>query len=528
MSRYLAIDIDAQGLFVVAGSARGGSARVEHALSWADDTFPGLTPDTAKAVGEQLRDRLKEAGIAAAPVLAAVGRDKVILKEVRYPAVAPSEEPALVRFQAMKEMSENADDVVLDYAPILDAAGEVNAERRAMAVVVRKDVFAAVQAMCAFAGLKLAGVTPRPYALAAGLARGFAGRAVSPPDNPADPVALFTTGPQGGEFTVVRGTQVSFTRTVPAPVLANEQTLVNELRRNLTVYGGQNPTQPVRAVYVAEGENALGGWSGRLRTGLPVPVHAFDPLAGAVEAVPAQHRGRFAGAAGLLAGRAANALPINFASPRQPRAAADPKRKQLLLVAAAVGLLVLLGGGYGLLALDRADTELDRLQEKKAGLEKSLAGVDPDLERLKAVDAWGKREVVWLDELYDLADRMPPGDAIRLTGITTTPRPVDKTGKQDAQGLAELKLAAKNPDAATSLTSAFEADNRGKAKFYLNTEKKIGPVAANTAYNQTFTITTKVNHRQPEQYTRFPQFAVPYRKGSGPGAAAEDAEIGDW
>jgi len=40
LSRYLAIDIEPQGLFVVAGTARGGTVRVETALSW----VPGADP----------------------------------------------------------------------------------------------------------------------------------------------------------------------------------------------------------------------------------------------------------------------------------------------------------------------------------------------------------------------------------------------------------------------------------------------------------------------------------------------------
>ena len=147
MANFIAIDLDSQGLYAVAGSARG-TAKVTHAVAWnGDDPPPPLTPDTAKVIGEKLRDRLKAAGIAPAPVLVAVGRDRIILKELKYPPVPPADEPALVRFQAIKEMSESPDDIVLDYAPL----GETTQERRSMAVVVRKDLFSAIKAMCAAA-----------------------------------------------------------------------------------------------------------------------------------------------------------------------------------------------------------------------------------------------------------------------------------------------------------------------------------------------------------------------------------------
>ena len=518
LSRYLAIDLDSQGLFVVAGSARGGAARVEHALSWADDTSPplALSTATAKAIGEQLRERLRAAGIAPGPVLVAIGRDRVILKEVRFPAVRPSEEAGLVRFQVLKEITEAADDVVLDYAPLSNGATDPTAERRATAVVLRKDVFAAIKTMCETAGLKLVGVTPRPFAVAAGLHRAFASGAVLPPDSLADAVAVLTTGPQGGEFTAFQAGQIVFTRSVQTPVLATEQLLVNEVRRNLTIYAGQNPGQAIRAVYVAEAEGAVGGWASRLRLGLSVPVHAFDPLAGAVPEVPAQARGRYAGAAGLLAGQAAKALPINFTAPRQPRAAADPKRKQLIFAAAAAGVLLLAAGAYGLFTLDQADQHLQNLQAQKAQLEESLALMEPNVKRLEAIDQWAAREVVWSDELFDLTDRFPRDDSIRMLSFTGTAIQPDKTGKQVAQALIDLRLGAKNPDVVTALRGAIDRDNPSdKLKYYTNTEVKIGNVAPNVAHNQLFTVLTRVNHRPPEKYTRFPSFAPPFRRTTG-------------
>ena len=183
MSKFIAIDLAPDGIYVVAGSARGGHAKVEHALSWteADGAAPPqLSRETARQIGEQLRDKLKAAGIPNAPVLVSVARGRVILKELRYPAVPPTEEPAVVRFQAMKELSDSPEDVVLDYAPLSNGSPE--GERRSMAVVIRKELFSAIQQMCAAANVRLAAVTPRPYAIAAGLNRAFATGAVPRPN----------------------------------------------------------------------------------------------------------------------------------------------------------------------------------------------------------------------------------------------------------------------------------------------------------------------------------------------------------
>ena len=53
------------------------------------------------------------------------------------------------RDTAPGQQATSGHDVVLDYAPL----GEHGGERRSMAVVVRKDLFNAIQAMCLAAGM---------------------------------------------------------------------------------------------------------------------------------------------------------------------------------------------------------------------------------------------------------------------------------------------------------------------------------------------------------------------------------------
>src|SRR5437588_4027598 len=100
-------------MHVVAATIRGGAARIDKAVVWQEERVPN--PAEAEELGHLLRDRLKEAGIAPAPVLACVARDRIIVKEVRFPAVPDTEEPAIVRFQAVKELTDAAEDVVIDY-----------------------------------------------------------------------------------------------------------------------------------------------------------------------------------------------------------------------------------------------------------------------------------------------------------------------------------------------------------------------------------------------------------------------------
>src|SRR5262249_35810567 len=133
------------------------------------------------------------------------------------------------------------------------------------------------RAMCEAAGLKLAGLTPRGVASGATLNQALATGAASPPEPADGTVAVLARGERWGELIIGRGGLPLLARPLPATALNNETALVGELRRNLALFAGQNPQQPVRALYVAEADQP-GGWAGRLGA-LPVPVQRFDPLA---------------------------------------------------------------------------------------------------------------------------------------------------------------------------------------------------------------------------------------------------------
>src|SRR5262249_51240514 len=154
-----------------------------------------------EALGRSLRERLRNAHISPAPVLGCVGRAGVILRDLRHPPVPAAEEPGLIRFQVAKELTDAADDVVIDYTPL---AGGTGGDRRALAVVLRKPVLAAYQALCRGAGLRLAGLTPRPFGLAACLQRAAGATALTEAP-PADaPVAMLSLAEGWAEFCVVR------------------------------------------------------------------------------------------------------------------------------------------------------------------------------------------------------------------------------------------------------------------------------------------------------------------------------------
>ena len=255
MARHLALDWDYQQLRVVAATARGGELRIEQAAAWEEEQSPNIAE--AAALGRHLRERLKAAGIAPGPVLVCVGRDRVILREVRYPSVAAAEEPAIVRFQVLKELTDAASEVIIDYTPLGDAVpGE---ERRALVLTVRREVLATYQALCHAAGLKLLALTPRPFGTLACLRESVkksegsdAFAEVHKNGSPQAVVALLTAADNWSEFCLVRGDTLLLARSLPAG-----PTLPAEVRRNIATYTAQSPRHVVSGLYLAgNGENA--------------------------------------------------------------------------------------------------------------------------------------------------------------------------------------------------------------------------------------------------------------------------------
>ncbi len=490
MPRFLALDADAGGLFVAAGDVGRGGLVVEQTLAAADDLGP-LTSANAAARGTRLKELLAAAAVKPAPLLLLVGRDRVIFKDVSHPPAAPADEPAVVRFQAARDLTDAADDVVMDYLPLPPAA---DGQRRATAVFLRKEVLAAARQLADAAGLKLVGITPRPFTAPAALRRA----GVAPP------AVVVTSWPGGGEFTAVADGRVWFTR----PLTAADP--VGEIRRNLAVYASQHPDAPLTTVLVAD----AGNLADRLAEVLPMPVRGIDPAAGVPggDLLAPSLRGRLAGPLALLAQKAAaDALPVNFAQPRVPRAEPGKNRGRLIIAAIAAALLLGMGGLFAYLQLDTAAARVAALQKQKKELQDQLDAVQPNVNRLKAADEFDAREAVVLDELYELARRVPDVSKLTVVEFELTSKPVLPTKKLGAATPATAGKAPPVPIATLRVTfrSADDKLVRGvmdsltkDKQFYGKAALNVSPTseAGNKAVQ--LVVTADVFRRKPDQYTQ--------------------------
>jgi Tfp pilus assembly PilM family ATPase len=504
LSRFLALDWDAGHIHLLAGTVGKGGLKLESALAWPEEQLP--TVANAEAFGQRVKERLREAGIAPAPLLVAVGRDRVILKEVRYPAVPAHEEPAVVRFQAVKELTDAADDVIIDYQT--GDAPDPSGERKALAVAIRRDVVTAYKAVAKAAGVKLIGLAPRAFGILACLRR-----TANPAPEPGTAFAALAVGEKGGEFAVARGDYLAFARPLAGPALTSDAALLGEIRRNLAVYAGQAPQHPVRALYVAESAGPALGVGDRLRDTLAIPVFRFDPLGG-LTVGQGYNAGSFAGAAGLLhlqvrvrGARDAGRLPIDFIHAREPKPPADPNRRLLVMAASIVGLLVLAGGAFGYYQVSKKERELaEKIKEKNELDEMLTLKYDHDERRIAAVDQWLKSEIVWADELYDLTARFPDINKLRLTEFAAEPVPLPppQPGKtiDSSKAVAKVKLKGLSTEDDKPLSALMRELVKDASNL---APKQVSPNATGSsrrAFVQQWNTTYFLTHHQPDQYVR--------------------------
>jgi len=470
LARFLALDWDNREYHLVAANINRGKVQIQSAISWrADEPF---IPANAERFGEQLKQRLKTAGIAPAPLLVGLGRDRVVVREVRYPQVPSDVESLVVRNQIVKELTESADEVFIDYAPLAEPAH--SGEQRALSLVVKKDVVQALQTICRVAGLKLASVTARPFGLAA-CYKHLAGTTphVPLPPEPRSVVAVLAVSGTWAEFCAVRGRQLLFARS-----MTPGDGLFGEIRRNLAAYSGQPqlsfPRDAIQAVYVCgNGENAV--LREKLQETLGIPVYGLDPFVREERIdIDTANRSGFTGAVGLLHIWAADeATPVNFVKPRESKPKASPMRKYLLIGGAAALLAIGMVIAAGIWVSSLTEETRIALRAERDDYERQLKGMSLDIKYLDALREWNDGAIPWIDELYDVAARVPSeGDNRVAKGFRVTRIKIVPITEKAAKGTVPAPTVIKDKIAkAGTHTVALASTNQITPRYVLTINK---------------------------------------------------------
>lgn len=432
--RLLALNWDSDRCSVLAAEVAKSTVQIERALVW-NEREP-TTPAQAEELGKKLRDFLKSSGVATAPLAICIGRERLLLKEVRYPTVSREEEPAIVRFQAAKEILDNPEEVVLDYAPLPTAGSEA----RALVAVLRRDVWQTFAALSRVAATRLHVLTARPFAMPGCLTRGRETNEVKLTTHPL--AAVLAVSGTRAELTIVRGENVLFSRALEAgPGLAQE------IRRSLVVFASQTSESPIESIFIL-GDDLSSQVLESLRTTLVVPVNPLTVFRNN----EAPNGGGFAACFGMLQAIAAERLAIDFAHPKQPRSP-QPVNRQRWVLAGGVAFLLLLGLIFlGMTRLAGQREEMERLKEGKEGLEAKLKQYGQERVDLEALKEWERTSVAWVDELQDFTERFPRAVGFHLTKIQAEPL---ARRSPDDRYVARMNLTGVAPPGKDALVNQF-------------------------------------------------------------------------
>jgi len=515
LASWIILDWDQDQFHVLCAQSARRGVQVTQAVTW---THPEpFTPSTADRVGKALRAFLDTNKIANAPVIVGLGRDRIFLKELRFPQIEAHEEASLVRFQTAKELTESIENFAVDYVHLNGSSSD----RQIMTVAARRDMLLMLQTLCQSAGLKLHAVTPRLFGFAHAVAR-----AIHPEPSPLKPNQLnvvLLLGQRWAELCFFKGE-----RLLQAQSLANGPMLVSEVKRNLAVFQAQyavnieltgpdcmyvfgDPTSVVQA----------------LQSGQHLPIRMLDPLADEPKiAAELDNPAHFAGGVGLGVLWSLSAeKPVNLVAPKRMSAPVSVTRQRGMFYGAVVGALLvfMIGGMWYVLSSKKA--EIAKLTKEKQDMEDAFKKDSQERADLEAYLDWERTSVSWLDEIYDLSARFPweqkdKENLFRLNKLSATTTGTVKTKGAKDPFVGKISLEGIYPEAnirpVTLLTQTMRND------------KHLQPQLDHTRNNKEFWLSIKVAKQPARSYSTnlvVPPEWIKTVKGKAPPAEEKKKDV---
>jgi Tfp pilus assembly PilM family ATPase len=436
-TRLLALEWSETEARLAVASLRGDEVVIEHAFSvplhsdaggvdWQPServkADPAAKPasDAAVAeapaqVGRQIAAALAARGIRRIDTLVAIGRANIELRQLTLPPAPDDELPEMVRFQALREFNALQEDWPLDFIPIDEDPGE---PRNVLAAAISPELVEQIQRTCQASGVRLRRLILRPC----GAASLFCRRQAEGLPKARLLVDLLA---DEADLTVMIDRKVIFLRTarLPGDPLADAesaQAILGEIRRTMAAVHNQLGGRRVESIALCGSGPKHAALTEQVAERLGTRTELFDPFAGlkldgALERGLPEHPARFAPLLGMLVDELEQAShSVDFLHPR--RKPKPPSRiKQYVLagtaaVAAIVGLSI-----YGIIEYGRLDEELGYLESQVRDLETQANQVKELKKKAEDIQAWQGGDVVWLDELRWLSDRLPPAPDVMLT-----------------------------------------------------------------------------------------------------------------
>ena len=436
MPRLLALEWNTTEARMVVASTRSGQIVVEQAFSLALSPSEG-EPAAESSVGRQIAAALEARGIRRVETLVALGRTNIELRQLTLPPAPDEELPDMVRMQALKEFNALEENWPLDFIPAERGADQ---PIKVLAAAVDPELVKQILHTCQTANIKPKRLILRPCAAASLLGRTQSERSTQLR------LLVDLLGDEA-DLTVILEGQVTYLRTVRLPgdpLCETEaaQALLTEIRRTMAAAQNVLGGRAVESIALCGSGPAQAALAQTMCDSLPVPTETFDPLAAC--AIAPQLRaelpdrpGRFAPLLGMLLDEADRTRhAIDFLHPRQ-RPPPPDRRKQLVIGALAVAVLLAIVFVSQAWAKSRLQQEIDTLQEESDTLDRQVTKAEKLKQEVGEIANWTAGEIIWLDELRQLCLDFPPAADAMLTQLSMGGVSGGHGGELKLEGLAK-------------------------------------------------------------------------------------------
>lgn len=468
MPQWLAVEWDDEELrAVVAHAGRRGLTLEDAFCVPLGEAVPASEEEgarqrpSAEEIGRKLAAALAARGVSHPRAFVALSRSRIELRQLSLPPVADEELPDLVRFQALREFPQIDEDWRIDYIPV-EAGTEPT--RSVLAAALPPAGRAEIEAVCGTAGLSVARQVLRPCAAAS-----LALRRV--PGEPDEIRLIVNLVGEEADLAVVVREALVFVRTArvfgdPLRDPDAAELFVGEIRRTMVAAQNQLGGGRANRIVLCGADAAHQALGAMLGERLSLPLACFDPfddaaLSGELAKLRPDDTGRFASLVGVLADEADKRSPaIDFLHPK--RRPEPPSRKNRYLLAGAAGLLLVLWGLiFAWMTVRGMDDKIRALQTKRQDLDRKLKEADKTRKLADALDAWRASDVLWLEELKRLNEKVPPAKEVMLNKLTLA------AGERGGQ--ITLEGFAAGAEAVQTLEQSLEDDahrliSKGKAE----------------------------------------------------------------
>lgn len=415
MPRLLAINYKSNLIRYVLGTAeRGGALRVEEAGERKVGSEES-TDEVPTSVAEHVCSLVRELKATKATLLLCVNRGVVDSVTFPVPPATDAELPTIVRNMALRQLTGFSEDSVIDFVPYKSAENAVGSvSAMALPVTEQQQIQEIIQSSgCA---------TVRAVVITQPL-RVFA-------DSKADDDAMATlVVSQGGEATHVLIVQHGLPRLSRSirmgPGMRGREAaeyITAELHRTFVSAGSQiEQNIEISDVVVVGSEIEAAMLVDAVSKQFPVEARRVSSRSLLDGEAGDAAVGVYAPMIAALKEEALGLRPaVDFANPKRPPRPVN-QRNRVLSVAAAIALLV--AGGWYFIHSQFADinTENARLRARAAELDELVRKTRSKRNLAKVLSAWEAARISWLDELRDLAIRMPASSELAVQQFSAAP-----------------------------------------------------------------------------------------------------------